>query len=383
MRKCNVCNSSDIQPFFESGGKYSLTTMNKMIEGKTVVSYCSNCDHLQTDELPNLIEFYADDYEINVNSSDDDQLYAIIDGKEIYRSEHEASVLADKINLKTHKNVLDFGCAKAPTLLKLLDIEADVKPFLFDVTDKYVSYWEQFPKSTEWCTHTLNPEWADKMDVVLSFFALEHIPNLSEILVEVKNVLRDGGIFCFLVPNILKNPGDFVVVDHVNHFSKSSILQMMTRAGFCEIEIDDDAYKAAFVVRAKVDKSAIPEDIQITPELESIGLELASFWGGVKGRIQSFEADLPEDSLCAIYGAGFYGNFVFSCLKEPERVVCFLDQNKFLAGGKNHGIPVYKPAEMPEEINALFAGINPKSARGIISQVPNIEDSGIPIFFFE
>lgn len=383
MRKCNVCQTAHIQPLFKSGEKYSLTTMNKMIEGETIVSYCSNCDHLQTDELPNLVGFYADDYEINVSSPDDDQLYDIIDGKEIYRSDHEASVLAEKIDLKKHKNILDFGCAKAPTLLKLLDIEPDVKPFLFDVTDKYVSYWESFPNSAEWCTHTLKPEWSGKMDVVLSFFALEHIPNLSEILSDVKNVLRDGGIFCFLVPNILKNPGDFIVVDHVNHFSRNSILHMMKSAGFGEIEVDDDAYKAAFVVYAKVDKSAVPESVHVTSELKSVGIELASFWAGVKDRVQSFEADLPADSSRAIYGAGFYGNFVYSCLKEPQRIECFLDQNKFLTGGENHGIPIYKPAEMPDNINALFAGINPNSARGIINQVPNLQDSDIQIFFFE
>jgi hypothetical protein len=74
--------------------------MNKIIPGRTEVFFCGACGHLQTTELPNLDAYYATEYEINFASEDDDQLYKVIDGRPVYRAEHQANVLLRKTALR-------------------------------------------------------------------------------------------------------------------------------------------------------------------------------------------------------------------------------------------------------------------------------------------
>ena len=94
---CNVCESVLSSRLYESLGSVSVTTMNQVIDGTTEVYFCTHCGHAQTSELPSLVEYYANEYEINSASDEEDQLYKIVDGQKIYRAAHQASVLMSKV----------------------------------------------------------------------------------------------------------------------------------------------------------------------------------------------------------------------------------------------------------------------------------------------
>jgi SAM-dependent methyltransferase len=379
---CNVCATIFKAPIFESGAAKSLTTMNTLIDGKTTVYFCDTCQHAQTNALPDLETFYATEYAINLDSEDDDQLYDVVNGKQIYRSDHQAAVLMSKIDLTQHTKVLDYGCAKAPSLRKVCDKIAGIEPYLFDVTDKYVSFWQRFPNNAKWATHTPDPAWAGQMDVVLSFYALEHIPHLTTILNDIKALLRDGGYFYFLVPDTYQNAADFIVADHVNHFSHRSLWHLLSQNGFIDIEIDATAHASAYVVSARVNKSGAA----LTPaptfaNMQQQALDLGQFWTDISSRITAFEDTVASDVPLVIYGAGIYGNFIYSCLKSPQRLTYFLDQNTFLQGTTVHSVPVIHPDALPSGAAAVLVGLNPRNARRIISKIPSL-NSAEHIFLF-
>ena len=367
---CNICNTELGTPIFKSGSSKSLTTMNKFIDGELVVSFCKNCQHCQTDELTNLEEFYAHDYEINFQSENDDQLFAIIDGVAVYRSEHQANVLMSKIDLSGGKKVLDYGCANAATLKRVVQHNSDINVHLFDVTDKYTNIWDNFPVPTQWSTHQPNPKWKNNMDVVLSFYALEHISDLGHTLSNVRNLLKDGGHFYFLVPNVYENVADFIVADHVNHFSSRSLETLLSSYGFYDIDIDSKIHTAAYVVSARVnksdeDKAMISASLGYEAELSNI----CNFWKNIKNKISTFETLEGAEKGVAVYGAGIYGNFIFAGLQNKDRVKYFIDQNVSLIGTKVHGIPVLHPKYLPSDIQNVIVGLNPKIARAAISSI--------------
>ncbi len=371
---CNVCGTPSGAPIFESSENRSLTTMNNLIEGRTTVYFCEVCQHAQTNELPDLEAFYSTEYEISIDSEDDDQLYAVVDGKEVYRSQHQANVLMSKIDLSKHRKVLDYGCAKAPTLRSVCKEIPEIEPYLFDVTDKYIPFWERFPTSAKWATHAPDPSWQRQMDVVLSFYALEHIPHLDRILAEVSILLKEGGYFYFIVPDMYQNAADFVVADHVNHFSESSLWRLMTDAGFDSIDIDPDAHASAYVVSGRL--TATDAQVLTPPEFPNRvddAKQLAAFWSDIKTRITTFEETVEVDMPLAIYGAGIYGHFIYSCLKEPCRVSYFVDQNPFLHGKEIDGIPIVPPRDLQSEPAAILVGLNPRHARRIIEGIPNFQ----------
>jgi SAM-dependent methyltransferase len=357
--------------------------MNKLINGRKRVYFCEKCGHLQTSELPNLVEYYAQEYEINLASDDDDQLYKVVDGKPIYRAEHQAAVLLSKVEFFPGCRVLDYGCAKAQTLKKVLVMHMDIHPFLFDVTDKYISFWMRFPKVPQWSVHQPDPMWNGKMDVVLSFYALEHVSDLVAAIGNIKVLLKEGGVFYFLVPNVYENIADFIVADHINHFSKSSLQIMLEHEGFQDIEADDKIHEAAFVVSAKLatviaPQSAISFEIE---EYRKASFNMAEYWSEIIQRIRDFEDTIPVNENFAVYGAGFYGNFIASSLAQSNRISCFVDQNKHLQGSKLNNKPVVSPDNLPTEVTHVLVGMNPRVARSNIEAIASWQNRKLTYFF--
>lgn len=380
---CNVCGAQFAAPIFESLEDSSITTMNKVIPGRTRVFFCDGCGHLQTTELPNLREYYAFEYAINTASEDDDQLYQVVNGRAVFRAEHQAAVLANKVDFFPGCRVLDYGCAKAPTLRKLMAIHPDIEPYLFDVTDRYLPFWERYPKRPQWSVHELNPAWSGTLDVVLSFYALEHVADLAAALGNVRRLLKHGGIFYFIVPNVYRNTADFIVADHINHFSKSSLQRMLLRAGFVDVEVDDEAHESAFVVKARLGAGQGAGDARRTASAvdRSTAMAMAEYWRNVSSRIRTFEDQLPAGAVAAVYGAGFYGSFVGSSLRDLGRVHCFVDQNPHLHGTTLLDRPVVAPAQLPANVRHVLVGLNPRTARDSIAAVEAWRGRSLDFFF--
>ena len=121
-----------------------------------------------------------------------------------------------------------------------------------------------------------------------------------------------------------------------------------------------------------------PEDVVAT--LREIA-GFAAFWRGAAERVRGFESSVPPGDVVAIYGAGFYGAFIASCLADPQRVRCHLDQNPFLQGGTFDGRPVLPPAELPFEVSTVLVGLNPANARRIIADVPALTARELRYFY--
>jgi len=83
----------------------------------------------------------------------------------------------------------------------------------------------------------------------------------------------------------------------------------------------------------------------------------------------------------AIYGAGFYGNYILSTLREPSRVRVIVDQNPHLQGTVVHGCPVIAPMELPPGIGTIFIGLNPRRAREVIDGIAAWRPRALDLFF--
>lgn len=387
VKACNVCDNVEMHLVYESADNLSVTTMNKLVPGRTSVYFCECCGHIQTNELENLHQYYAEEYEINLTNEEDDQLYAVINGQPVYRAVHQANTLMKKVKFQEGWRVLDYGCAKSQTLKKVLGEYADINPFMFDVTDKYIPYWQTFPKPVEWSIHTPNSDWDGTMDVVLSLYALEHVADLPEAIGTIKKLLKPGGIFYFIVPNVYENPADFIVADHVNHFSRSSLNVLLLRNGFTNIDIDATSHEAAFVVCATLALEKGGDNITVGDReatdirnSKDAVMKMAGYWADVVGRIQAFEASINDGGI-AIYGAGFYGNFIATAMKNPERITCIIDQNRHLQNIKIRNRPVLSPAKIPNEIQHVFVGMNPQRAKDNIAQIEAWNTRNLNYFF--
>jgi len=379
---CNICQSKDITNIYQFSDR-AITSICSEKKQNSNVHFCNYCTHVLTDPLEDIDHFYAETYDINMGSEEEDQLLKIVDGEKIYRYSYQADTMIKKLelNAKTNYKILDFGAAKASTLRKIHEKFPNINPYVYDVSDKYKHFWDNFIKKDAQFIKVIDKKFQASFDVVCSFFMLEHVAEPVEILKTQYSLLKDGGIVYFVIPNLYKNTADLLVLDHINHFSQNSLLYMMEKLGFMNIVIDEQINDGWFVVTA-VKKEAnrkliTSHDSPIhKAEIAQLFLQakgIADYWN--KAFIQVSNFDISENF--AIYGAGFYGSYIALNLKPHLKASYFVDQNKFLQGKTIHDVKVVSPHNLPKDIKRVLVGINPLVAEEAINSVSDWKDRDI------
>lgn len=378
---CNICSATLKETVYES--EVSLTSLCAIFPQPTRVRLCARCSHLQTDEIDEVDAFYDTDYSILTDSEEEDQIYEIRGGRTIYRTEHQVEVLLNKLDLGPRARIADYGCAKSSMMRLLLERNPGIDPHLYDVSDRYVPFWKKFLDPSRWATYDVPEAWYGTFDLVTSIFALEHITQPTDVVRQIARLLKPGGQLYGIVPNVLTNCADLIVIDHVNHFTRSSLACLLTSAGLEIRQIDAEAHRGAFVfiARRTVDDATTPwlADAEEIAVVSSDLRELGRFWSRAAQRLHDAEQRITGD--LAIYGAGFYGAFVKSCLAEPKRIRCLIDQNPFLQGRELDGAPIVAPDELPADIRNVFVGLNPAHAHKIIASVDALAARDLAFFY--
>src|SRR5687768_12673186 len=252
MLNCNICGSKFEQPIYSSINNFSIDSQGKLFQGDTKVFFCDHCSHVQTMELEDVEKYYSEDYNFLIEEEEEDQLYQVVNGQKVYRTDHQLRTLQEKIQFPPKARILDYGCGKGALLRRLYTLRPDIVPHVFDVSEVYVPFWEKFVQPDQWSVYSPKAEWTEYFDIVLSFFALEHITNPKQVLTTIETLLKPEGYLYFVVPNMYGiYIADLLVIDHVNHFSESSIGYMLKEDGYQIVEIDSNSHNTAFIVVAQ------------------------------------------------------------------------------------------------------------------------------------
>lgn len=382
MTSCFICGNSLPKPVFVSEGVSSVTSLCVVIQGSTVVRRCAECGHVQTDPLPDLTTYYDQDYRILVASEDEDQLLVLPDGTNVFRTVHQAATLEARVELKPGALVLDYGCAKSSTLRRLLERRKDIQPHVFDVSAIYKPFWDKFVPEDSQAVHDLPDSWQGRFDLVTSFFALEHVEQPREFVRSVHGLLKAGGCLYGIVPNVYSNIADIIVADHVNHFSAPSLRRLLGDAGFTVREIDGESHPGAWIFVAEKVEDASQENVgdELATDARSVR-EMSAYWGDFGTRVRQFESSVAAGRPAAIYGSGFYGTWIHTCLRDTSVVRCFVDQNPHRQSQSLLGLPIYSPAGIPDDVRVLYVGLNPRSARAILGSVGELAIHGLDCFY--
>lgn len=375
---CRVCAAEAPQVLFQRQADFTVTSAQVPTSIKTIdVRQCKQCSHVQSQLIDDLSRYYDSDYNFHLGDADTDDLYTVHEGKTVYRAEHQLDVLRAAYDFDTPMRVLDYGCGKAATLHALTKAYDKVTPLVFDVSSAYTPFWDAFVAPHHQSAHDIPEDWAGTCDLIVSFFALEHVADPRYFAADVLRLLRPGGRVHLLVPNMYENINDILVVDHVNHFSPASLYRLFTEAGFDGVEVDMQAHKAALLLKARR-----PEMGNLADTADATGgdaaeretyvdkaLDIAARCQVMFKTIDTLVAQIVDKPV-VIYGSGIYGMMILASIKNREQVLGFLDNNRFRQGGHLFGIPVCAPEDIPAEARAVLVGLNPKFAREIIGEMP-------------
>lgn len=353
MTCCRVCGAALGAPDYAAPAP-AMTSLSTWLDVATEVHVCRACGHVQSPDLPDVQAFYDHDYRISLQSDDHDQLYEMGPSGPVFRTAHQAALLA-ALDVPKGAKLLDFGAAKATTTRRFLDQRPDLQPHVFDVSEDYRSHWAGWVPPEAQATYALPAEWSGRFDLITAHFVLEHVAIPVAALADLARCLAPGGRLFLTVPDPIGNPGDLLVADHLNHFVPSSIDAALAAAGLHALSLRQDLFRGAHVVVAAAATARAPAAPDPAP-----ALALLAEWQRLFANLDRLAA---PGLRIAVYGAGFYGA-LFSPRIGPG-LVAFLDRNPHLQGGTLEGLPILPPESCPA-VDLVVAALNPTRARAIL-----------------
>lgn len=360
--ECRVC-AAPIERYALDLSAPGITSLSTPIDAPTKVALCNRCGHAQSPEPAELAQFYDTEYKISLQSDDFDQLYGVADGQEVFRTEQQVNVMLGLTSIEAGMRVLDYGAAKAQSLRRLIAARPDIRPYVFDVSKDYEAHWREFLPADQTATYRLPEAWRGTMDLVTTYFVLEHVAEPVVHLAELAAMLRPDGRLFAMVPNAITNPGDLLVVDHVNHFTTTSVHAAFAAAGLEILASDANGFRGAVGVLARREGSPKgPGPVDVADTLSSLAEECRR-WSDVGERLAKAVASRPDQAL-AVHGAGFYGAVAMQLLRNAD-VQVVLDSNPYLQGTTFFGRPVVAPHRLPAHIDTVVLALSPAVARQV------------------
>jgi SAM-dependent methyltransferase len=221
--------------------------------------------------------------------------------------------------------------------------------------------------------------WNESFDLVTSFFVLEHVHELRKTLEHIYALVADGGYFYGVVPDTFGNVADFIVVDHVNHFTQPSLHIALAQVGFGDITIDATLHRGALTFHARKSGGAVDKPLHSHFIAES--RKIAEYWKNLRMNLRAREKNTK--GLAAIYGSGFYGAYILTNLQDASRVEYFVDSSRFQQGKNVLNKPVFAPNALMANTQVMYVGLNPVIARQVMETMTSIFDANIECVFLD
>ena len=370
LTMCRVCANPLSKPDFDRPAP-AQSSIRTVLPVATQVYVCRMCGHVQSPDLPALKDFYDTQYRISLDVDGHDQLYENAAGAQVFRTQYQAEIIG-RLDVPQGARMLDFGAGKATTLQRFADLRPDVDAHVFDVSSDYVDHWNTWVQPGNQATYTLPEEWVGRFDFITAHFVLEHVAAPVEVLESLARALAPGGRVFFSVPNVETNTGDLLVVDHLSHFTRPSLERFLARAGLLAERIDEDLFHGAFVVVARSG-----ENQPVTQPNPSHLTDVLVRWQALLDNLATRKLEGPV----AIYGAGFYGSVIATCLAGQASI--FLDQNPYLQGSTHLDLPVGHPGACPKDVRTVVVGLNPARAHEILGDGSPWLPEGADLLFLD
>ena len=370
MNACPVCGMASVAPLYVSSAPRSLTSSCLLEERRTVVYRCRGCDHLHTAPPPAGAPRGGADGRV---------------ASDWRTAQRLADVVLGSVDVPHGGRLLDFGAGDGDSARLVAGARPDVEVNLFDTSGSHRRRWREFARKGQWAVGTPPSGWEQSFDVLTALHVLERAPRPATMVAVMRSLLRPGGRLCCVVADVAENPADFVVVDHLNHFSTSSLRRLLEDAGLIVERIDGLVAPGALVTvarrpivgrdtRGRVSPAAVVAPMVADP------LALAEHWRRIGARVAEIETALAGRPA-AVYGSAFYASFVVGALRDPSVVRCFVDRNPYLRRRDHLDRPVIAPEDLPPGITDVVVGLDPVEAAHAIAAIACWRDAGLQFHY--
>jgi 2-polyprenyl-3-methyl-5-hydroxy-6-metoxy-1,4-benzoquinol methylase len=225
---CPICNFDDFE-LHKTVKDYTVS------QEKFNIERCNNCSFLFTNPRPDidsLAAYYkSDDYVSHTNKSNNpvNLIYKLA----------RTQTLKWKFDLVTKtnpKSLLDYGCGTGHFLNYCKKKKLDINGFEPDGDARNMAK-ESLGNKVFTSTNEINKNF----DVITLWHVLEHIPDLNQVISELKKYLSKEGRLIIAVPNpesydatnFQEYWAAYDVPRHLYHFTKDTLSKLVVKHSFC------------------------------------------------------------------------------------------------------------------------------------------------------
>jgi 2-polyprenyl-3-methyl-5-hydroxy-6-metoxy-1,4-benzoquinol methylase len=309
--------------------------------GRAVMT-CQSCGLVQRHLLPDAATSMADvytDYTMFAHArAATDQVSFGAQGIGQARTEKILSFIAPKLQ-QSPAAVLDVGSGSGAGLLALAKQFPAAEIYGYEPNDKPAERQAAMPANVMGVATTL-PDATQQYDLVSLFHVLEHVEDIPDLLKFVTSVLSPQGSLLIQVPYSLANPFDYVISDHVWHFSQKSLVAFLVQANFTVTYVGNDLIEKELTLIASRNAatSAAPADGESQRERDALAWLL---------RYKEFLDEVKQSAQpVAIYGTGPAGAWVGHLL--GDQVVAYIDDDAARVDSFFNAKPVITPDAIKE-----------------------------------
>ena len=327
---------------------------------------CQNCGAAQSPAdaqwLAEIDEIYAA-YQIFHQSGGMDQ--HVVDpsnGQFSTRSRVLANNLSKTPSIPKAGRVIDIGCGTG-VMLRALSYSKAWRLNGLDLDQRNLSLLKAIAGFETLYTCPAE-ELPGEFDLVTMVHSLEHFPEPVNVLREIRSKVAPGGVLFVQVPNAEANPFEYLVADHMIHFSPATLEKLVSRAGFRVDSLATDWVTKELSLIARPGTS--PEvEAAVTTNVEQVTSQIA------------WLCHLVEDAQQESSGAPRFGLFGTSiaatwlCEALGSRVSFFVDEDTHRQGRTHMGRPIVSPTDAGRD-SVVYIALVPQVARQVATRLKGL-----------
>lgn len=368
LMKCFICSSDSVEQVFKKL-THSVTSDSVMIQKEVSNVICTNCGNVfnESGARNDVGIFYSDSYKLMSESPEAESKFYSQD-MGISHSDWRLNVLLDVLELSENGNVLDIGCGKGNFLLA----------FSQKFSKWYLSGVEASRNALSFAKKKLlnadlreglftNGLFDKKFDLIVALDVFEHLEEPVEFLNTIVPNLKDDGYLFLDVPNFKLNPADLFVFDHLTHFTKETLYNLLSSNGLEVISVKEnsDRMPLFMICKKSSNKKQIRNNYLMIKNLVSDHIRFNESVLNTYCKADNEYDNVSVFGLGVMIWVGIQNNNI-----SKEKIISFFDENEFLIGQKKSGIEIRNLVNITQYKNLpLIFSLSPCYIENVIRKI--------------
>lgn len=326
---------------------------------------CSECGHVQKclddawfSDIGEIYRYY--------------EMYPLSDGREqvvfqgsdaVPRTLRLMNNIRSAMDIQERGTLLDIGCGNGSLLRTFNSLYPEWELFGYEQNDANQEIVEDVPGVCDFYCDRLD-DIHRSFDIITMLYVIEHLPDPTDVLRKVRNLLKPDGLLILQTSYFGENPFDLVVVDHCSHFTAGTLTRLIEVSGYNAILHSDTWMPREISVIGKISNRESRSD-HASGNVRDTVSRVRSMLAWLEDVSNEVRAASREREV-GIFGTAIAGSWLAGNVGECARF--FVDEDTSRQGKYHNGLMVIPPGDVSQD-SVVYLAFPPKTANTIYTRL--------------